>query len=136
MLNSSNLVNKIFYFFCYLFVVGGVIFFLATGAAFIVRSANGLGIILFPILFFLLPLLLSFFISVIVFIDAHRFKIRGAQVGVPFFWALGSFFIIGLPIYLSFRIVDFRKQVEDKPRVHEILTKKIQLDHLDTAPSL
>lgn len=121
---SSNLNNKIFYFLCYLFIVGAVIFFLTTGAAFIIRSADENGMILFPILFFLLPLLLCFLLALIIFIDAHRLKIRGAQLGKPFLWALGSFFLVGLPIYLSFRIVDFRKQVENKPKIHEILAQK------------
>lgn len=114
MQDSSNIHKKIFYFFFYFVIIGIILFIISTAAAFILRSSSEFSLTLFPILFVLLPPLSLFYVTTVVYADAIKLKVQGAEIRKPLSWAIASFFIIGLAIYLSFRKVDFKKQIEDK----------------------
>ena len=68
----------------------------------------------FPLLFFVLPPLSTVIASFVVYKDAVKLKNQGANIESPSFWAAATFISIGLPIYLAFRRVDYKRQIRDK----------------------
>lgn len=114
----SNIVNKIFYFVYYSIIIIFFIFVFSVGVMFLVDSLEELDMLGLSFLIFVLPGLLTFSASLIasitVYRDAKKLKNQGANVESPFFWAIITFISVGLPLYLAFRKVDYKKQIKNK----------------------
>lgn len=112
--SPSNIGNKIFYFIYYTTVIGVLFILFFVVAIFLTNSSEGLGIAIFSSLFFFLPPLLTLIASIIIYRDAKKLKNQGANIENPSFWAVTAFISIGIPVYLAFRKVDYKKQIKDK----------------------